>query len=223
MGRLVLVAVVVATALTTAGCGNTQIRESHILQAVQPDGEIAYYRVQIRGDANLAKTNFRAGLYDAEALDALLTGASSNDTASVDQTLERNRRVAVSRISAQYYEALGGDSGKVEELQRSLAQAMKSPYLLAQEAAPGGRDSAHPEVCDPLLGHGLGRRGGHRRLRRGEGHGGHAHGRRRRSRAQGLHRDYRGQGGTRRIDRTSEGRRLDEPDRFLSAEGCGGR
>ena len=139
MLRILRTSLLLLCAILMLGCGSTEIRESRVLQAVQEDGEIAYYRLLIEGDANLAKTNYRAGLYDAEALDTLLSGVSESDQSAVDQVLERRRREAVASISARYYQALENkDDTEVQELQRRLATAMQSPFLLAQSGGDAG-------------------------------------------------------------------------------------
>jgi hypothetical protein len=121
------------------GC-KTTIEESRVLQAVQDNGDIAYYRIQLKADAKLAKTHYRAGLYDAEAIDALFGSVKQDDQDAVDQILERRRREAVSKISAEYYRALEkGES--TEGLLKRLSESMKSPYVTIQEV---GNKTASP-------------------------------------------------------------------------------
>jgi hypothetical protein len=119
------------------GCA-TRIRETHIFQARDPAGvgEMAYYRVTIEGDADLAKAHYRAGLYDSEALDALLIGVKTDDANGVDQILERRRREAISQIASKYYKALEETTSdeEVSERARRLAKAMLSPYLIPQQS-----------------------------------------------------------------------------------------
>lgn len=119
------------------GCGRTEIRERHIFQSVGPDGKIAYYLLEVRGDAQLAKIHYRAGLYDAEALDALFGVTNKDDTSTIDGILERRRREAVEKLSSLYYRTLEESDSSEPEIRKIRArflEAMRSAYLLAEEA-----------------------------------------------------------------------------------------
>jgi hypothetical protein len=93
------------------------------MQASDAQGHVAYYRVSVDANARLAKTNFRAGLYDAAAVDALF-GTMSGDDDTVDQTLERRRREAVDRLAKAYYDALSGSQTDRENARRALQDAL---------------------------------------------------------------------------------------------------
>jgi len=110
-------------AATCVACGATSINEQHILQARDQHGHVAYYRVALNADANLAKTNYRAGLYDAAAIDALFGNASSDDD-TIDETLERRRRAAVDALSKAYYDSLSGEKADRESARKALETAI---------------------------------------------------------------------------------------------------
>ena len=136
--------VVILLALFCGGCGTTRFRESHIMQARDQKGNIAYYRLRISADAQLAKTTYRAGLYDAEALDALM-GETSSELAggdTSDRELARERKDAINQIASQYYGALAKTNilqTQIAELARRLGQALISPYDAAASATPQGQ------------------------------------------------------------------------------------
>src|SRR6185503_17086028 len=96
--RLAVLVIVAAV----QGCSPTRIRETHLIQARSGNGEIAYYRLTIAGKATLAKSNYRAGLYDSEAIDSLFGSAEPSDNSSVDRQLETRRKEAVNKIAQQY-------------------------------------------------------------------------------------------------------------------------
>lgn len=100
---------VVVPSVFLSACGTTAITESHIFQTQRGGGDIAYYRVTINADADLAKTSYRAGLYDAAALDAILGGVTSDDTTSVDAALEKARCDAIKKLADAYYKALAAE------------------------------------------------------------------------------------------------------------------
>src|ERR1044071_7730164 len=111
-----------------SGCGTTTIRESHLMATRDKSGNISYYRLSISGDANLAKTTYRAGLYNAEALDALMGETSSEleggDTA--DRVITRLRKQAISEIGGEYYSALARTNAsqtEITDLARRMGQA----------------------------------------------------------------------------------------------------
>lgn len=127
-----------------SGCGTTTIRESHLMMTQDKRGSIAYYRLSLSGDAQLAKTTYRAGLYDAEALDALMGETSSElsggDTS--DQVIIRLRKQAINQIGGQYYTALAQTNTpqtEITELARRMGQAFASPYDVAANATPEGQ------------------------------------------------------------------------------------
>jgi hypothetical protein len=114
-----------------AACGSTTIKEQRIVQAQTQDGEIAYYRLTISADAKLAKSHFRAGLYDADAVDALITGSSgsvslSNETAG--QQLEAERRKAVVALARKYTEDLLANGDGHREIAKRLLAVVRSVY-----------------------------------------------------------------------------------------------
>lgn len=112
------------------------------MQTRDAKGDISYYRINVSGDAKLAKTTYRAGLYDAAALDALMNQISSEDKNSVDQELERQRREAVGQLASEYYSALAmtnSPQSQLDEYARRLGQALVSPYDIAANATPQGQ------------------------------------------------------------------------------------
>lgn len=126
-----------ATVLSIGGCaGNHRFTESRIVQARQADGEIAYYRVTLEGAAAQSQSKYRAGLYDAKAVDDLFGQVSilNTDQQAVDQILEQRRRDAVSAIASEYYAELkkaDADDTKLKKLEAGLARAMLDPYTAA--------------------------------------------------------------------------------------------
>jgi hypothetical protein len=109
--------------LACAGCGATSIKERHVVQAADQQGHTAYYRLSLEADADLAKTNYRAGLYDAAAIDALF-GNVSPDENTIDETLERRRREAVDTLSKAYYDSLSRPEQEQAAARKALEQAL---------------------------------------------------------------------------------------------------
>ncbi|MDR3457797.1 MAG: hypothetical protein P4N60_10160 [Verrucomicrobiae bacterium] len=136
-------ALVLFCGLFLSGCGTTTIRESHLMATQDNQGNISYYRLTLAGDANMAKTTYRAGLYDAEALDALMGETSSEldggDTSS--QAITRLRKQAINQIGGEYYAALAQTNqsqAQISDLAARLGQAFASPYDVAANATPQG-------------------------------------------------------------------------------------
>jgi hypothetical protein len=133
-------------AAITAGCGHTKIEESHLFQVQVPGQPTAYYRLNITGDAKLAKTHFRGGLYDAEAVSELLAGDRDADKSirdSVYGRLEAERRQGITEIAKKYYAAQADPSRSEDEVRRlgeRLAAALRGDI-----ATPGGKESIHGE------------------------------------------------------------------------------
>ncbi|MBI3817273.1 MAG: hypothetical protein HY286_01175 [Planctomycetes bacterium] len=137
---LLLAAIVAAPALTSCV---TRIEETHIFQARRSTGEIVYYRLNISGDTHLANSHYRAGLYDAEALDALFDANAKPDPAKPlgDDANEARRREAVAALASAYYATLQNPEKTPEDIKIAFsryARGLQSPYVLA--AAEAGND-----------------------------------------------------------------------------------
>ena len=134
--KLLLILVLALVSTFFVGCGQTRIHETHLLQARDAQNNIAYYRVNIKGSANLAKSDYRAGFYDAEALDAVM-GEISEQAQPLDANFNRKRQEAVAKLQHDYYQALQDPNTNDEELkgyQRRFARALMAPYEIVEES-----------------------------------------------------------------------------------------
>lgn len=129
----------IAFTVLVAGCGFTKIRESHILQADDGMGNISYYRVTIAAESTTAKTEWRAGLYDAYALDALFGSPGEQDDLGLDATLGRKRVQAAAELYDRYVQALrdGVSPDELRQLEHQFARAIESPFALAERGSGG--------------------------------------------------------------------------------------
>lgn len=121
------------------GACTTGIHERRILQATDEAGRVGYYQVQIDGSAKLAKTSYRSGLYDSDALDALF--GSVKQEGDIHELLARRRSESVDRLAGEYYRAIeqSDDPAKVDLAERRLALGLRSPYLVAADRDLAGR------------------------------------------------------------------------------------
>lgn len=120
--------------LLAGGCGHTTIRESHIYQVQDENGRISYYRMSIDADAVLAKTNFRAGLYDAAAIDSLTGGPGTQQTDELHQILHQQRKLALEKVAKRYFELMAKDNlTPTEKLE--LSDLGRRTYFLANTPA----------------------------------------------------------------------------------------
>jgi hypothetical protein len=122
--------------LLPAGCGHVGFEESRIIQVTSPgDNQPTYYKLEVRGSAYLAKTHYRAGLYDAAAVDALTGQITANDEpGNIDHVLWSKRRKAVEDTFDEFYSTLKEDplnSDKIAECRERIDLVLQSPYELA--------------------------------------------------------------------------------------------
>ena len=122
--------------LLPAGCGHVGFEESRIIQVTSPgDNRLTYYKLEVRGSAYLAKTHYRAGLYDAAAVDALTGQITANDEpGNIDHVLWSKRRKAVEDTFDEFYSTLKDDplnSDKIAECRERIDLVLQSPYELA--------------------------------------------------------------------------------------------
>ncbi len=120
----------------SSGCGRFQFKESRIIQVASAEtGRPMYYKLDVWGSTLMAKTHYRAGLYDAAAVDALtgqVTAADADD--SIDHIVWSQRRQAVERILSKLYEIIENpdpNDSKIRQYRQSLDLALQSPYDLA--------------------------------------------------------------------------------------------
>lgn len=120
----------------SSGCGRFEFKESRIIQVTSVEsGRPTYYKLDVWGSALMAKTHYRAGLYDAAAVDALTGQVAAGDTDdSIDHIVWSKRRQAVERILSRLYgvlEEADPDDSRIRQYRRSLDLALQSPYDLA--------------------------------------------------------------------------------------------
>ncbi len=122
-----------------SGCGFTRISETHFLQARSGTGEVNYYRVTIEASSDMAKTEYRSGLYDAYALDSLF-GNADDSADGLEAILARKRVEAVSKAFSDYYAALGQpiNEQQMADFERRIARSLESPFAAADRGS-GGR------------------------------------------------------------------------------------
>lgn len=126
MRRVLLSSLLLCAVL--GGCGHTQIRESHVFQTRDAGGQVSYYRVRISGDAILAKTHYRAGLYDSEALDSLMGSPTSEHSKRLVEELQKKKLAAIRELSDIYYSKLkNGTDEEVRNAEARLSRAMREP------------------------------------------------------------------------------------------------
>ena len=122
-----------------SGCGFTRVSETHMLQARSSTGEVSYYRVRIEASSDMAKTEYRSGLYDAYALDSLF-GNADDSADGLEAILARKRVEAVSKAFSDYYAALGQpiNEQQMADFERRIARSLESPFGVADRGS-GGR------------------------------------------------------------------------------------
>jgi hypothetical protein len=123
-------------AFLAIGCGHVGFEESHIIQATSPgdDSQPMYYKMDVSGSACLAKTHYRAGLYDAAAVDALTGQITANDEpGNIDYVVWIKRRKAVEDAFDEFYTKLKGpfNANDISECRDRIDWVLKSPYELA--------------------------------------------------------------------------------------------
>jgi len=97
-------AIAVITMGFLAGCG-VNIKETHLFQARDRDGMINYYKIDLLARATNGKVDFKSGLYDAEALNALLGEVNDSDSMDFDKELQKLRREALKARAKSYFDA----------------------------------------------------------------------------------------------------------------------
>jgi hypothetical protein len=125
--------------LLTVGCGHVGFKESHIIQVTSPgDNQPTYYKLDVSGSADMAKTHYRAGLYDAAAVDALTGQVTANDEpGNIDYVVWSKRRKAVEEAFDEFYKTLKTvpeaplNADKITECRERIDLVLKSPYELA--------------------------------------------------------------------------------------------
>jgi hypothetical protein len=124
--------------LFPAGCGHVGFEESRIIQVTSPGyNQPTYYKLEVRGSAYLAKTHYRAGLYDAAAVDALTGQITANDEpGNIDYVIWSKRRKAVEDTFDDFYSMLEEEEGylnedKINEYRERIDLVLQSPYELA--------------------------------------------------------------------------------------------
>lgn len=122
--------------LLPASCGHVSFKESRIIQVTSPgDNHPTYYKLEVRGSAYLAKTHYRAGLYDAAAVDALTGQITANDEpGNIDHVLWSKRRKAVEDTFDEFYSTLKENplnTEKIAECRERIDLVLQSPYELA--------------------------------------------------------------------------------------------
>lgn len=117
------------------GCGFTEIEETHLVQATDDDGHVSYFKMTLKARSQTAKTEWRAGMYDAYALDSLFGDTEAGEATALDTSLARKRIQASTALYDQYLAALKDKNATPEQLadlERRFARSVESPYTVAQ-------------------------------------------------------------------------------------------
>ncbi|MCG3185349.1 MAG: hypothetical protein ICCCNLDF_03578 [Planctomycetes bacterium] len=128
--RRIFSGLLLGSVAVVAGCGHTKLAERHVLQVKDDDGQINYLRVTIEGEAKLAKTHYRAGLYDAQAVDALMGGPGDEGTKDLHTTLQRLRIGALNEVAGEYFNELQKDTpdlGRLNQLASRVYHLANTP------------------------------------------------------------------------------------------------
>lgn len=122
--RRIFAALVASVAAGCLGCAS--FNKSEIYAAYGADGEVVYYRINLKGYGSLGKVDYRSGWFSARAVDELFGDVTSQGDLRV--SVLRHRQRAIEAATKAYADAVDAQKNDERDAAKARMDRIKSDF-----------------------------------------------------------------------------------------------